>query len=338
MERKKFLIVGSNVRNVAESARKAGFEVYCLTKHADADLHIYAERVFRIEDESAKAVKRQSMEIAEKFNAEIICHSGYEDILDRNVERVTNKRRFYRELGRAGVDFPEILSDGERGILKPERGGGGEDIRFSDRTEKGYILQRYIAGTPCSVSVLSSGKEARAISVNMMLVGLRDFNASGFRYCGNITPYLTEWKKELRSIAEELAVYFELRGNVGVDFMLAEKPYVLEINPRFQGSLDSVEWSHDMNLFKAHLNALNGKFDTPKPKRFAGKAVIFAWRDILIKHSPVGNPFFADIPVKGVRYRKDDPLVSVLSSGTSQKEVLKKLKERKRMYEVIACS
>ena len=93
-----------------------------------------------------------------------------------------------------------------------------------------------------------------------------------------------------------------------------------------------------MNLFKAHLNALNGKFDTPKPKRFAGKAVIFAGRDILIKHSPVGNPFFADIPVKGDRYRKDDPLVSVLSSGTSQKEVLKKLKERKRMYEVIACS
>ena len=137
MERQNFLIVGSNVRNVAESARKAGYRVYCLTRHVDADLHLYAERIFRIQDEDKKAVKKRALEIAESIDAEIVCHSGYEDMLDRNIERVTDKRRFYSELERTGIDFPEMLSNGERGVLKPERGGGGEGIRFSERKEKG---------------------------------------------------------------------------------------------------------------------------------------------------------------------------------------------------------
>jgi len=337
MEDRRFLIVGGNVRNVAESARKAGYRVYCLTKHVDADLHLYAEKIFRIEDESHEAVRRRAREISETCNAEIVCHSGYEDLLDRKIERIVNKRKFYRELEKTGIDFPEILSDGELGILKPERGGGGEEIEFSDRTKKGFILQKYIDGTPCSVSVLSSGREAKAISTNAMLVGMEEFNASGFRYCGNITPFITENEREMKAIAEELAVYFELRGNVGVDFILADKPYVLEINPRFQGSLDSIEWAYGINLFRAHLDAISGRFQSWKVRRFAGRAVVFAETDVMVKASPVGNPFFADIPRKGERYRKNDPLVSVLASGNSHEDVLRKLAERKKIYEVIAC-
>ncbi len=337
MEERKFLIVGSNVRNVAESARKAGFQVYCLTEHADADLYLYAEGVFRIKNKSPESVKRTAVQIAETIDAEIIWHSGYEDLADRKIERITNKRWFYRELERIGMDFPEILSNGERGILKPEKGGGGENIRFSDKREKGFILQRYISGIPCSVSVLSSGKKAVSIATNLMLVGMKEFGADGFRYCGNITPFSSQSEREMRSIAEELAVYFELRGNVGVDFILSDKPYVLEINPRFQGSLDSVEWAYGRNLFRAHLDAMKGKFESWKAKRFAGRAILFAKRDTAVISSPTGNSFFADVPCRGKTYRKHDPLVSILASGNDRNDVLKKLLERKTVYEVIAC-
>ncbi len=337
MEERRFLIVGSNVRNVAESARKAGFQVYCLTKHTDADLYLYAMKVIKIEDDSPESVRKMAVEIAEMLESEIIWHSGYEDVTDRKIERVTNKRRFYRELERIGIDFPEILSNGEDGILKPEKGGGGEKIRFSNKKERGYILQKYISGIPCSVSVLSSGKRAMSIANNLMLVGMKEFGAEGFRYCGNITPYPSKFEKEMKSIAEELAVYFELRGNVGVDFILSEKPYVLEINPRFQGSLDSIEWAYGKNLFRAHLNAMNGKFDGWKAKRFAGRAVVFAKKNTAVKRSPIGNSFFADIPCKGEIYRKHDPLVSILASGVDRNDVLKKLLERKKIYEVVAC-
>jgi len=337
MEKQSFLIVGSNVRNVAESARKAGYRVYCLTKHVDADLYLYSERIFRISDDSYRAVKNTALEIAESFNAEIICHSGYEDMLDRDIERVTDKRKFYREIEKIGVDFPEILSNGEKGILKPEKGGGGEDVKLSDEKKKGYILQKYIKGIPCSVSVLSSGNRAKAIAVNYMLVGMKEFNASGFRYCGNITPFVTDQADEMKAIAEELAIYFDLKGNVGVDFILADKPYVLEINPRFQGSLDSIEWAYQKNLFKAHLDAVDGKFQDWKVVRFAGRAVVFAENNVEIRASPVGNSFFADVPKKGDKYSKDDPLVSVLASGNGHLDVFRKLVERRKIYEVIAC-
>lgn len=332
MERKKFLIVGSNVRNVAESARKAGYEVYVLTKHCDADLRIYSREVFFIEDDSVEWVRKKAIELSERLNAEIVWGSGYEELQGKHVERVVNKKRFYSELDRIGVDYPELLCDGEEGILKPVKGGGGEDIRISNREERGYILQKYIPGVPCSVSVISTEKEARGIAVNRMLVGMKEFNASGFRYCGNITPFQTEMADEMVEIAEELVLYFELTGNVGVDFILADRPYVLEINPRFQGSLDSVEWACDCNLFRMHVLATHGKLTECRVRRHAGRAVIFSDRDIRISSSPAGNPFFADIPEAGVVYRKNDPLVSVLASGKSYNEVLEKLIARKKMY------
>lgn len=40
----KVLVAGNNVRNVAESASKAGFEVFAITKFVDADLRIYCRK------------------------------------------------------------------------------------------------------------------------------------------------------------------------------------------------------------------------------------------------------------------------------------------------------
>jgi len=325
----RFLIVGSNVRNVAESARKAGFEVFALTKHDDADLRLYAKEVYLIKEEGKESVKKRALEIAESVNAEIVTTSGYESLFNKKLEEIINKRKFYKKLENLGFDFPELLKNGEWGILKPEIGGGGESIEFSNKIKEGYILQRFIDGIPCSVSVLSNGKMAKAIAVNKMLIGDERFNASGFRYCGNITPFKTEWAKRLKKIGEELAMAFDLIGNIGVDFVLADKPYVLEINPRFQGSLDSIEWSSDCNLFKLHLEAINGRLHEVKQKRFAGRAILFTDKDKIIRRSPVGNPFFADIPKKGDCYSKGDPLVSVLASGKSEDEVMRKLLSRK---------
>lgn len=327
----KFLIVGSNVRNVVESARKAGFEVFALTEHDDADLRLYAKEVYLInkKKEDKEDVKKRALEISESIDAEIVTTSGYESLFNKRLEEITNKRKFYRKLEKLGFDYPELLRNGEWGILKPEVGGGGEKIEFGNRIREGYILQRFIDGIPCSVSVLSDGVRAKAIAVNKMLIGDRRFNASGFRYCGNITPFRTEWEDELRRMGEELAMSFELLGNIGVDFVLADKPYVLEINPRFQGSLDSIEWSSDCNLFKLHLEAINGRLHDVKQRRFAGRGVVFTERDRVIRQSPVGNPFFADIPKKGDHYSKNDPLISVLSSGRSEEEVMRKLLSRK---------
>jgi len=133
--------------------------------------------------------------------------------------------------------------------------------------------------------------------------------------------------------AVETASLFDLAGSVGVDFILADKPYVLEINPRFQGSLDSIEWACDINLFRLHVDAVEGKGEKieVKPRRCACRAILFAPSDMNVRAAPAGNPLFADItPVKKVE--KEEPLISILSSGSSRSEVLDKARERKKAY------
>lgn len=333
----RFLVVGTNTRNVVESAKKAGYEVFALTKYVDADLKLYANKVFKIdEDFDKKEVEKRVKEMSESLNAKVILSSGYELLKVENFgskinRKIVDKLKFYRELERIGIDYPEILSNGEVGILKPRIGGGGEGIRFSNKREKGHVLQRFIDGLPCSVSLLCSESYKAIAGVNEMIVGEKILNAKDFQYCGNITPLIAEKEviERMIAIAKDLAEYFELRGSIGVDFILAEKPYVLEVNPRFQGSLDSIELSTDSNLFDLHVKAVeNEKINDLKYKRIASRAILFAKSDLPIKVSPIGNPFYADIPNTGDFYKKDMPLVSVLATDTNIKILWRKILTR----------
>jgi|Deesub1362A_J573_1020465.scaffolds.fasta_scaffold00049_99 hypothetical protein len=349
MNGERILVIGNNVRNIVQSAAKSGYKVYALTKFIDSDLILFAERVFLIEDENTDWVRKRGEELSEILNARVVLASGYEDLHltseilgsdPSGLESVLNKLKFYRTLERAGLPHPEVLRDYEGDcIVKPIRGGGGERILLAPLTQdklSDYLIQRLIRGFPCSASLIV-GKETTVIALNEIIAGWGEMNAFGFRYVGNITPLVVdkELEKKLRKLAIEVVNLFDLKGSIGVDFVVDERnePYILEINPRFQGSLDSVEWSHDIFLFKLHMDALSGrKVNPPDPKRVAGRAIYFADRETLINHTLTGNPFYADIPPESIIYQKDDPVVSILASGNSRTEVLKRLIERKNLF------
>ncbi|MBO8182677.1 MAG: ATP-grasp domain-containing protein [Archaeoglobus sp.] len=371
--KERILVVGNNVRNIVQSAFKAGYEVYALTSYLDSDLLLFCEQAFPIEDDNKKWVAERVDELVNVLDSRVVLTSGYEDLSvkaevlgcePRAIKSVVNKLKFYRKLETAGLPFPEILEKPEgRCILKPVRGGGGEEIRILDeenefqgeiqgneihnethnetheinKTE--FLIQQLIEGFPCSVSLII-GREIEVIALNEILAGWGEMNAKGFRYCGNITPLIVneELRKKLTSLANEVCGLFELRGSVGVDFVVERStmsPYILEINPRFQGSLDSIEWSTDLNLFNLHMKALEertGKVEKVKYFRYAIRAISFADRKIEIRCELLGNPFFADIPSKGTIYGKDDPVVSILASGVNREEVLEKAVERKKIF------
>jgi hypothetical protein len=346
MNTQKVIVAGGNVRNIAESAFKAGYDVIAVTRHLDADLTLYCGEVHYLRDERGEAEK-QVEELAQRYDAPVVLSSGLEDAeinaeilgCEPKVSRdIVNKLRFYRKLERAGIPFPEILeradeideSGEERFILKPVKGGGGEGIEFKNEPRDGYILQRYVTGTPCSVSLIA-GREIIPIAANYILQGIRWLHAKPFQYCGNVTPFPDY--KELYRIAIETASIFDLAGSFGIDFILADRPYVLEINPRFQGSLDSIEWACDINLFRLHVDAVEERRIevNVKPRRYAGRAILFAPVDMRIRVVPAGNPFFADVtPSKDIE--KGEPLVSILSSGKSRNEVLNRVREREKLY------
>lgn len=343
------LLVGTNVRNVAKSARNAGYSVYSLTKYVDEDLKLYSS----VEEINGDRdwVKKRTEELSEENNLDVVLCAGYEDLdIKANVlgsyseesAKVKDKLIFYRILEKSGsgIPFPELNPESPEIILKPRRGGGGERVFFNSNDEqldlskeliegvwkKEYICQRFIRGTLCSVSLIA-GKETVPVATNFILAGWKDFNASKFRYCGNITPFLP--KKDiidsLIQTAKDTVEIFNLKGSIGVDLVLADKPYVLEINPRFQGSLDSIELSSGNNLFNLHVRGVEGKrINVYKPKRIAGRAILFSPHTIQIKSNFIGNPYFADIPKKGY-YRSEEPLISIMNSGDSYESVKKSL-------------
>ncbi len=140
-------------------------------------------------------------------------------------------------------------------------------------------------------------------------------------------------------IAEEIGARLQLVGSNGIDFLLTEAgPIVLEVNPRFQGSLDAVELSTGMNLFRAHQLSFDGRLpEKPKPRGFGGRAIVFAKDDTKIGTDLGGaTACVADVPRPGSFAKRGDPIISIKSFGKERGEALDLLRQRSSsIYEAL---
>jgi predicted ATP-grasp superfamily ATP-dependent carboligase len=226
-------------------------------------------------------------------------------------------------------------------MVKPRKGAGGAENRLVTSKEglaglKGdLIVQEMVAGTPASVSVIADGEEAVAISANEQLIGTSWLGGSGFRYCGNISPLDLATDDptlaEMTEVAEEIAVGLGLLGSNGIDFIVTEAgPVILEVNPRFQGSLEAVEISTGMNLFRAHQLSFDGRLPRrPKLRGFGGRAIVFAKEDLKIEVDlRSATKWVADVPRPGSFAKRGEPIISIKSFGKEREEALDLLRRR----------
>jgi len=178
---------------------------------------------------------------------------------------------------------------------------------------KTVVIQDYLEGIPSSVSLLSTKKEALSVAVNEQLIWIPWLSRLPFAYCGNITPFRNEQADEMEAFAEELILDFKLLGSNGVDFLITETgPIVLEINPRFQGSLDTVEKAMNINLFEAHVDCFKGVPSKPKARCFAARGIIYSDRELFIDRQlleVILDEKGADIPSQGTNVEPDVALI-----------------------------
>ncbi len=235
-------------------------------------------------------------------------------------------------------------------VIKPRCGAGGmKNIPVEDKQDlisvldeikdykDQYLIQEYVNGIIASVSVISTGKKALAVAVNEHLAGVKGLTGMPFAYCGNITPYLGEYNEWMCRIAVDLALQLKLVGSIGVDFIISDnRQVVLEVNPRLQGSIDTVELSTGLNIFQAHYDAFNGilpEIEEPigKYKCYSIRTIFFAPEkisisndisDFLMHYFEQGN--IADIPPEGTIFYENEPIVSYISGGNSKNEVIHK--------------
>ncbi|MBN2518731.1 MAG: ATP-grasp domain-containing protein [Candidatus Altiarchaeota archaeon] len=230
--------------------------------------------------------------------------------------------RSKRELERitSNLDFPMVT--------KPIKGSSGCGVKLVEgldgvlaqlREYGEILLQEYVQGINASVSVISSNKGSRAVSLNEQLLGLSELNCAQFKYCGNIVPLENSLRAEAFSISERICNEFGLRGSNGIDFVLAEKPYVIEVNPRFQDTQDCIQRAYGVNLVNMHLDAIEGR-GIEAVNTSGGywcKGILFSGRDCTVGDlKKVGD--IADIPKEGSRIPAQNPVCSVFSSGLSR--------------------
>ena len=264
---------------------------------------------------------------------------------NRDIDNVENKYKLYKHLKKNlddGFKLPEThlvngledaheiadASEVEKFLLKPLEGSGGVGIQNIDEIDPDTdiheaILQEIVEGHDVSASVLSSVDEATTILTSQQLIGNKWLGQSeNYGYCGNIVPYIQQnsLKKQLNNtnieeIAADIVANLKLIGSNGVDMIIKNgEVYVIEVNPRLQGTYEPAEAALGINMGQAHIMACQGELiDIPAPKNFAAKMIIFAK-----ERSMVGNVNMGcvnDIPAQNVIIEEGEPLATVLTSN-----------------------
>jgi predicted ATP-grasp superfamily ATP-dependent carboligase len=155
------------------------------------------------------------------------------------------------------------------------------------------------------------------------LAGDEALGARGFRYCGSLYPLEVEGSvvKHLDAFAQAATRGFGLRGVNGIDFVLRDgEAHVLELNPRYSGSMEVIERALGRSIFEIHRGACDGALPAapaPPAARVFGKAILWARGDRVAGDT---LPWLArddvrDVPFPGDRFRRGQPICTVFAEG-----------------------
>lgn len=283
-----------------------------------------------------------------------------------DVEDIENKYRFYKKIRNEFLtpmtfnvnDMDEAIEINKnyediQFILKPLQGSGGYDISLLDNNSnitinKGeFILQEYVKGTNLSSSLLATENDVKCV-MNTRLLCENDFAIKdSFRYIGNIMPLtdksLTAGTGNIKKINENMAETsqniaqkFNLIGSNGIDYILNEKGlYTIEINPRIQGTFESMEMSLGINMLDAHIMACLGELvEIPKPKYYSYKKIIYSPARMKYEKIDLNNIY--DLPHIGSITEKSQPLLTIIDKDKSFENLVEKVESSSKKVNGIA--
>ncbi len=140
---------------------------------------------------------------------------------------------------RADANLPATL---HALVVKPDDGAGCLDTHIFSHADAArewiaaqadgdYVLQPYIAGRPCSLSLLCGNGEVFLLGCNDQRVAVSD---NQFHYMGSTVNSIDDSNGELLQLARRvIAAIPGLWGYVGIDLIITDQgPVVLGVNPR----------------------------------------------------------------------------------------------------------
>jgi hypothetical protein len=162
------------------------------------------------------------------------------------VALCTNKVQTEKILRSHNVTVPAAETSGKR-VIKPVKGCGAQGVRISDGlTGPGEFSQQYIEGEHFSVSIVASrvvgdaclyfsGKHPLVLAVNRQYI---ETGSDGrIHYRGGETPVHPAREAEITWIARNVVEVLGCQGYCGIDIVVSDMVYVVDVNPRITTSL-----------------------------------------------------------------------------------------------------
>jgi len=195
-----------------------------------------------------------------------------------NAAVCANKVTTARVLRTHGIPVPADAPSG-RHVVKPVSGCDSQGVRLTtDPPGTGEFAETYIDGEPYSVSlVLSrvvgeaclyfSGNPPLVLAVNKQDIAL---NPGGtFTYGGGETPVHPAREQEIVATAIKAATVLGCQGYCGVDVVVGDKVYVVDVNPRITTSIAGIAACMEEEIADLLVGASQGS--APKEVHLSGR-------------------------------------------------------------------
>lgn len=234
-----------------------------------------ADAVWPIAPESAGILERLSRKILRRKRILLGSRPGA-------VHLASSKLLTARVLANAGIPVVDTYLPGEvlptkadAWVVKPDDGAGCTDTHIFNGVRKAlawidaggennYVLQPFVPGRPCSLSLLCRNGVARVLSCNEQRIAVRN---SQFHYLGCTVNSIVDTTGECNLLAQKIAKAIPgLWGYAGIDFIMTNHgAVVLEVNPRLTTSYIGLHASIGCNPAGLVLDLHQGLSGTSQP-------------------------------------------------------------------------
>ncbi|MDD1716429.1 MAG: ATP-grasp domain-containing protein [Methanolinea sp.] len=196
-----------------------------------------------------------------------------------NAAVCADKKKAGEILARHGVPVPPEAKSGRR-VIKPVNGCGSIGVRISEGPPgENEFAQAYIEGESLSVSLVGSrivgnvcsyytGKAPLLLAVNSQEISI---DGEGmFHYLGGETPLAHPRQEEIVETAKRAFEVLGCQGYAGIDLVVADRPYVVDINPRITTSIVGIAACMEEEIADILVQASKG--EGPDSVHLSGRA------------------------------------------------------------------
>lgn len=198
-----------------------------------------------------------------------------------------NKRLTGKILSGIGIAVPQEAGADYTGkrVIKPVKGAGSVGVRIAKEGEvpgDGEMAVEYLEGEHYSVSIVGSRVVGEACGYYsglppVFLTINRQYSSADengvFTYRGGETPVHPEREEEIIDVAKKTIERLGCQGYVGIDLVVGEKIWVVDVNPRPTMSIIGVVGVIDEEIADVLLKATVGL--PPEGVHYNGKKAVF---------------------------------------------------------------